>query len=156
MLNLLSRDHWLRVLAFGVAGGMFAALAIGLPTDVVSNPWFTRMMPVRPQDYAFLSIAVLLSMVLAASYALPRARACATQQGKAAGGGILSVFAVGCPVCNKAVLMLLGTSGAFTHFEPVQPLIGGLSLILLAIAVYMRWKPLLHNNLTGEPTYSVE
>lgn len=156
MLHLASRKHWLCAVAFGGAGGIFAALAVGIPTDVVSNPWFTRMTPVRTQDYIFLALTILLSMALAASYGLPRVRACATQQGKAASGGILSVLAVGCPVCNKVVLLLLGTSGAFTYFEPVQPLIGGLSLILLGVAVYFRWKPLFLNNLTGEPTYSVE
>ena len=156
MLNRVSRKHWLRAIVFGGAGGIFAALAVGIPTDVVSNPWFTRMTPVRTQDYIFLALTIVLSMVLAASYALPQVRACATQQGKAAGGGILSVLAVGCPVCNKAVLLLLGTSGAFTYFEPVQPLIGGLSLVLLGVAVYLRWKPLLLDSLNTEPRYSVE
>lgn len=156
MLNLAFRTHRLRAVAFGGAGGIFVVLAVGIPTDVVSNPWFTRMTPVRVQDYIFLALTVVLSMALAASYALPHLRTCATQQGKAASGGILSVLAVGCPVCNKVVLLLLGTSGAFTYFEPVQPLIGGLSLILLGVAVYMRWKPLLREHLTGKPTYSVE
>lgn len=156
MLRLATKRQWLRAIAFAAVGGVFAALAVGIPTDVVPNPWFTRMTPVRIQDYIFLALTVLLSMALAASYALPYLRTCATQQGKAAGGGILSVLAVGCPVCNKVVLMLLGTSGALTYFEPLQPFIGGLSLILLAAAVYMRWSPLFREPLTRKPTLSIE
>jgi hypothetical protein len=150
MLKLASKKRWWRALAFGVAGGAFAALAIGIPTDVVPNPWFTRMTPVRLQDYIFLALAVVLSIMLAASYALPQSSGCATPQGKAATGGLLSVLAVGCPVCNKIALLLLGTSGALTYFEPIQPLIGGLSLVLLAIAVYVRWKPLLRGSMSAE------
>jgi hypothetical protein len=51
-------------------------------------------------------------------------------------GGLLTFFAVGCPVCNKVVLLALGTSGALTYFEPVQPLlsVGAIALLGWALA----------------------
>jgi hypothetical protein len=131
------------VILYGIAGSLFTVLVIGIPTDVVPNPLFARMTPVRIQDYVFLALAALLGGLLAASYALPQSRACSTEQGKTTLGGFLSFFAIGCPVCNKIVVLLLGTSGALRFFEPVQPILGILSLAFLGLAVWVRWRPAL-------------
>jgi hypothetical protein len=58
------------------------------------------------------------------------ARAEGTTLGTVAGLG--TFLAIGCPVCNKIALVLLGASGALTVFAPLQPLIGAASLGLLA------------------------
>ena len=60
----------------------------------------------------------------------PASEARGTTLGTLAGFG--AFLAIGCPVCNKIALVLLGTSGALTIFAPIQPLIGAASLILLA------------------------
>ena len=51
---------------------------------------------------------------------------------------MLTFFAVGCPVCNKLVLLALGASGAMTYFEPVQPVLSLLAVVLLAWALARR------------------
>lgn len=132
-----------RAILYGVAGTTFTLLAIGIPTDVIPNPIFTRMLPVRPQDYVFLIVTALLGGLLAASYALPQANTCSTQQGKTTLGGFLSFFAIGCPTCNKIVVLLLGAGGAVRIFEPIQPLLAVASMALLAVAVWVRWRPVL-------------
>jgi hypothetical protein len=53
-------------------------------------------------------------------------------------GGLATFFAIGCPVCNKIVLLALGTSGALNLFAPIQPLIGAASLALLAATLIWR------------------
>lgn len=53
-------------------------------------------------------------------------------------GGFAAFLAIGCPVCNKIVLVALGTSGALTIWAPLQPLIGAASLLLLAGALAWR------------------
>jgi len=53
-------------------------------------------------------------------------------------GGLLAFFAVGCPICNKVVVIALGTSGALTWFAPVQPYLGVVALGLLAWALRVR------------------
>jgi len=53
-------------------------------------------------------------------------------------GSALTFFAVGCPVCNKIVLLALGSAGAITWFEPVQPLLQLAALGLLAWALRRR------------------
>ena len=60
----------------------------------------------------------------------PAAETRGTTLGAIAGFG--AFLAIGCPVCNKIALVLLGTSGALTIFAPIQPLIGAASLALLA------------------------
>jgi hypothetical protein len=52
--------------------------------------------------------------------------------------GLLSFFAVGCPVCNKLVVIALGTVGARQWFEPIQPLLALVSIVLMAIALRTR------------------
>ena len=53
-------------------------------------------------------------------------------------GGIITIFAVGCPVCNKIVLLALGATGAMQFFEPVQPYLAAASIGLLGWALYAR------------------
>ncbi|WP_407698922.1 hypothetical protein [Streptomyces katsurahamanus] len=52
--------------------------------------------------------------------------------------GALSVFAVGCPVCNKLVVLALGMSGAMSYWAPAQPVLALLSLGLLAHSLVRR------------------
>lgn len=46
-------------------------------------------------------------------------------------GAFASLFAVGCPTCNKLVLIAVGSSGAVEWFAPMQPYLATLSLGLL-------------------------
>jgi hypothetical protein len=47
---------------------------------------------------------------------------------------------VGCPVCNKLVLLALGSAGAMTWFEPVQPLLqlAAVGVLVWALDVRLR------------------
>lgn len=94
------------------------------------------MIPTRPQDYVFLSISVVLAAALGATYTLPTR--CPVQPGRLAASGYLSVLAVGCPICNKVVVLLLGVSGALTYFQPLQPLLALGSMALLGYALVRR------------------
>ncbi len=46
-------------------------------------------------------------------------------------GGLVSFLAVGCPVCNQAVVALVGISGALSWWAPVQPVVGLAAVALL-------------------------
>ena len=131
----------------GLAAAALTTLAIGAPTAVIPNPFFTRMTPTRPQDYLFLALTALLVGLVAATYVTPRRPLVADLppggEGRLTAGGLLSFLAVGCPVCNKLVVLALGTSGALRYFEPVQPLLGLASLALLGATALLRLR-LLH------------
>lgn len=53
-------------------------------------------------------------------------------------GGLVSFFAVGCPVCNKLVLVALGSTGALQWFAPIQPILAVAALGLLIWALRRR------------------
>jgi hypothetical protein len=124
------------------AGAIVVALAIGLPTEIIPNPWFHRMMPVEWWNApVLLSTAVLSGLLLATYVRDDRTGAGRDVAGTRGGvGGLLAFFAVGCPVCNKLVVVALGTSGAMSWFAPVQPVLalGALALLVVALRGRLR------------------
>lgn len=121
------------VAAFGA--GLLVLLAIGGTTAIFNNDYFRRMTPVRAQDYAVWLVSAVLLGLLAGTFIVSRA---SQHAGKVVAGGFLADVAVGCPVCNKVAVALIGSSGALTFFGPLQILIGIGSIVLLAVALVLR------------------
>jgi hypothetical protein len=128
-------------------GALGTALLIGLPTDVIPNPVFGRPVAVTWWSYPALLVTAALAGLLLATYvrgqSTPHDGALLTIDDDRASrlggiGGALTYFAVGCPVCNKVVLLALGTTGARTWFEPIQPLLALASIALLWVALRAR------------------
>lgn len=121
------------------AAAVVTALVIGVPTDILANPWFTREIPVRWWEYPILGLTCLLT---AAWFGIRTGSPENENSGRpgAYGGAALALFAVGCPVCNKVVLLAIGTSGALGFWQPIQPYLAAVSLLLLAAAVAYRWR----------------
>ena len=121
-------------------GAVASALIIGLPTDVIPNPVFGRSVGVTWWSYPVLALSAVLGGLLLATYVRDDVAADTVDAPARVGGvgGALSFFAVGCPVCNKVVIVALGTVGARRWFEPIQPLLAVASLVLLAVAVRAR------------------
>ncbi|CAN5886200.1 hypothetical protein BH23ACT11_BH23ACT11_29870 [soil metagenome] len=128
-----------RYLVASVAGAVWLAVS-GIPTDILDTSLFTRMTPVLWWNYPlWVGGAVLVGLLAATYVAEPGSgRHGGSQEKNAEGGGLLSVFAIGCPVCNKLVVLALGYGGAMTYFAPVQPLLGFLSMGLLLYALRLR------------------
>jgi len=128
------------------AAALLVALAVGLPTDVIPNPVFGRPVPVTWWSYPVLVVTAVLGGLLAATYVRDDGRAlvdgldAADERTARKGGiaGLLSFFAVGCPVCNKLVVVALGSVGARRWFEPFQPLLAALSIVLMFVALRSR------------------
>lgn len=127
----------LRYLVAAAAGWL---VLTGVPTGIVETPLYFRMTPVRWWDYPFWVAGAVLVGLLAATYVYrsERGRPARSQGEKILGGGMLSIFAIGCPVCNKLVVLALGASGALTYFAPVQPLLGLLTLFGVALLCALR------------------
>jgi hypothetical protein len=121
------------------------ALLVAIPTDLVDTPLFGREIPPTWWSWPVLLVTSLLAGLLTATYvaagetsdADPPAGADRPAQGGYL-AGFLTFFAVGCPVCNKLVLLALGTSGALAWFEPVQPLLSVAAVGVLAWALRVR------------------
>jgi hypothetical protein len=115
--------------------------SVGLITAIIPNALFARIVEPTTWSYIFWLAPALLFGPLAASYVLPIGAGCEVQrvEQSATVGSVLSFLAVGCPVCNKLVVLAIGTSGALTYFEPAQPWLGGLSVLLLGYALLTRF-----------------
>lgn len=132
--------HPARFAALVVLGAAGTALLVGVPTDVIPNGLFGRMTPVRPYDVPVLVAISLLSGLLVASHLGVSGGACPTRPAGTTGalGATVGWLAIGCPVCNKLVVLALGSSGALAWFAPAQPWLAALSVALLVVAVAWR------------------
>ena len=132
MRNWTSR-RWLAAAAATL--GAYVLLAI--PTAMIPNPVFGRDIEAPAWSYPALAITALLSGLLLATYVRDgEPEEVASEDAKRfTVGGLLAFFAIGCPTCNKLVLIALGTSGAITWFEPVQPFlaVGGIAILGYAL-----------------------
>jgi hypothetical protein len=141
-LRMWSARRWVAALI----GALVTALLIGLPTDVIPNPVFGRPIDVTWWSYPVLVATSVLGGLLVATYVRdPDGLAPADageeldRPGRTGGiGGLLSFFAVGCPTCNKLVVVALGSTGALDWFAPAQPVLAVVSLVLLAWALRAR------------------
>ena len=148
-------------------GGIATAILVALPTAVIPNPVFGRAVEVTWWSYPIVVVTGILGGLLLATYVKepgqpdrggladplgqrekpadpPGQREKLAEEAKASklglAGGFVAFFAVGCPVCNKLVLLALGTSGAMTWFAPVQPFLAVASVVLMAVALRIRLK----------------
>jgi hypothetical protein len=118
-----------------IVGAVVVALAIGLPTELIPNPVFHRMMPTVWWNYPVWIATSVVSGLLLATYVREGATVPDRPSRRGGLGGLLAFFAVGCPVCNKLVVVALGTTGAMSWFAPVQPYLGVAGLALLVVAL---------------------
>jgi hypothetical protein len=147
---LVLRDR--RLLASTLAWTMVSLLAFGLVTAVIPNPVFGRQIPPEPFAIAVWLVSAPLMGLVMATYTTPVSGSpiavplgpaqVATDEQRSTTLGTLAGFgaflAIGCPVCNKVALLLLGASGAMSVYAPIQPLIGAVSLVLLVITAAWR------------------
>jgi hypothetical protein len=106
-----------------------AAVVIGVPTGVISTPFYTRMTPVLWWNYPVWLISSVLEGLLVATYvrvgdpapseeaAAPRPRT-----GRALGAGLLSAFAIGCPRPTRKPQLIELKHGSPTRSEPTEEL----------------------------------
>ncbi|WP_420446750.1 hypothetical protein [Candidatus Poriferisodalis sp.] len=131
-LRELPRTVWPRALTYGG----IAAVLIGVPSDLIDTPIFGRPVAVRWLDYVILAATSALIGLILAIRPAPSSEAstdtAVERQGTATlWGGFVSFLAVGCPVCNQAIVALVGVSGALAWWAPVQPVVGLIALGLL-------------------------
>jgi hypothetical protein len=131
-----ARRWWVAVVASALT-----ALVVALPTAMIPSPLFGREIPTTWWAWPTLVLTAVLGGMLVATYV----REPGTPPAESAGldrtgsiGGLLSFFAVGCPVCNKLALIALGYTGAMQWFAPVQPLLAVGGVVLLGWALRAR------------------
>lgn len=139
-----------RQFGVAVATALGFALLVGIVTVLIPNPWFARDIDTVWWNYPVLALTAVGSGMLAATYvrppsvqkpepdAAPASKAEKRNARMGVAGGLLTWFAVGCPVCNKIALLALGYSGAITWFAPLQPVLAVVALALTCLALIWR------------------
>ncbi len=96
------------------------------------------MTPILWWNYPVWAATAVMAGLVVATYV--SVRPVGSSVGGTTGGGLLAFFAVGCPICNKLVVALIGVSGALSFFAPIQPYlaVAGLALLLLSLALRLR------------------
>lgn len=144
-LRMWSPRRW----TVAALAGLGTILLIGVPTVLIPNPVFGREIPMTGWAWPTLVVAALLSGLLVATYVRapqPTSDPGADSDGgtdeegtrRGMLGGVLTFFAVGCPVCNKIVLLAIGSAGAMQWFAPIQPLLAVAAVFALAWALHVR------------------
>jgi len=135
----LPRATWPRAVLFGA----IATVLIAVPSDMIDTPIFGRPVEVRWIDYVILAVtSALIGLIFAirpeAVESSGLAEAAERQGTRTIWGGFVSFLAVGCPVCNQAVVALVGVGGALSWWAPVQPFVGLLAVALLLYTLRKR------------------
>ena len=138
-LLALPTATWPRAVLFGAV----AAVLIAVPSDLIDTPIFGRPVEARWIDYLILAVtSALIGLVFAIrpepAESSELAEAAERQGTKTIWGGFVSFLAVGCPVCNQAVVALIGVGGALSWWAPVQPFVGLLAVGLLLYTLRKR------------------
>jgi len=126
-----------KFVVIGVVSGLVFLLLFGGITAIVSNPWFTRMIPTTPLDWFFLAFSSLLIGAYTGVHFYKKKTA-KTCNAMAVSGGAGSFFAFACPICNKLLVVLFGATALMSYFEPYRPVLGLISNGLLTGALYWR------------------
>lgn len=118
--------------ARGVAAAAAMFVVLGTVAALWTNPLFTRMTPAGGFEIALL----LLQSVLAGAYVgLPQSP-CGKRT--AGAGAIIGFLGIACPVCNKVLVLLIGSALLLEYFEPVRLYVALAGAALLALAVWLK------------------
>ena len=121
-----------RNLARGAAAAVAMFVALGTVAALWSNPFFMRMTPSSGFEIALL----LLQSVLAGIYVgLPQST-CGTRT--AGAGAVIGFLGIACPVCNKVLVLLIGSTLLLEYFEPIRLYVALGGAVLLALAVWLK------------------
>ncbi len=113
----------------GLFAGVAALGVLGTVAAVWPNPFFTRMIPISGYEPPLLA---LQSGFLGLFVAIHRST-CSTRPIGAS--SIVNFLGVACPICNKVLLFLFGTTALLTYFEPVRVYFAIAGAVLGAISV---------------------
>jgi len=115
----------------GVSVAVF--VLFGTVTGLLPNPIYVRMVERTPADYLFL----VATAAFAGAFVYQRSLADEPIGDRFAAAGIVGGFlAFGCPICNVALLALFSSSALMTHFDPLRPLLGAVSVVFFAGLLY--------------------
>ena len=105
---------------------------MGTLTTLWHNPYFIRMIPVIGWDYIMLSLE---SMLIGLFFGIPKQPRTAK---KCRIGCVFGFLGFRCSICNKLLLLPLGSRFLFTYFEPIRYYVGATGILIFSFALYQK------------------
>ncbi len=121
-----------RDLAQGVAAAAAMFVILGTVAALWKNPLFMRMTPTE----GFEIVLLLLQSVFAGVYVGLPQNPCGKRT--AGAGAIIGFLGIACPVCNKLLVLAVGSALLLEYFEPVRLYVALAGAALLAAAVWLK------------------
>ena len=104
-------------------------VALGTVAALWENSFFIRMTPVGNWEIALLAMLSILIGI----YVMIRRPYCSD---KALGaGGVIGCLGIGCPICNKILLLAFGSELLLTYFEPIRLYVALLGVLIIIRAI---------------------
>ncbi len=127
-------DENLRRALRGTVVGLSAFALIGTVAAVWTNPFFVRMTPVGPWEFAATVLTALLAGITSALW-IPTCRMRVTGT-----GGIASFLGIACPTCNKILMLIFGGPALLAWFDPIRPWLAVVGAAVMAVAATNTWR----------------
>ena len=117
-------------LSVAVAAAMFVGL--GTVAALWENPLFMRMTPTGGFE---ITLLLLLSVLAGIYVGLPR-----TECGKrtAGTGSVIGFLGIACPVCNKILVLLVGSALLLEYYEPMRLYLALGGVVLMGAAIWLK------------------
>lgn len=133
-------DWPLRRWIVAVVTALATIVVIGFTTAMIPSPFLARRIPAPSWTWPVLVVTAVLSGLVTATYVARPGEEVPRESMSRGGvlGGYLAWVAVGCPSCNKIVLLALGSTGAVRWFAPVQPVLAVAGIVALGYALRRR------------------
>jgi len=120
---------------------VLAIFLFGIPTALIPTGFYKRMLPPSWLDYLFL---VSVSLLVGANVSLYFYKKHGKKTCAAAGAGsIFGFFSMSCPTCVGWLVALFGSAALLAYFEPVRPILGAISVLVLAVVFLYNLPPCL-------------
>jgi hypothetical protein len=135
-LRTWSRRQW------RVAGIAFLSsfLVMGIIGETIPGASLGRGTPVEWWNYVTLVLSPALIGLIAATFVPAEQPTRSRRGGVASAGlsGVVGTVVMACPVCNPLAIPLFGSAGVLSFLAPERGLIALLSVVLLAMTLFLR------------------
>lgn len=133
--KILKKEN-IRFFIIGVISAIIIFFLFGIPTDVIPNKLYTRMIPSTSLDLFFLSIISLMLGTYTGLFFYLRYKKKKQSNAAAYAGTGGSFLAISCPICISLLVWVFGAAVLMAYLEPLRPYIGFLSIGLIGFGLY--------------------
>ena len=125
-----------RFVLIGIMSAIIIILILGIPTAIIPNSFFTRMIPYTKLDLFFLIASSVMLGTYTGIFFYLKYKKRRQNNAVAYTGAGGSFLAISCPVCIKLLVLIFGAAALLSYLQPLRPYMGFLSIGLIGFGLY--------------------